>query len=84
MSLYQKAHLVPLRSGLTVAAPWITWSLMPSFGYGVTGAAPNRRWVFVSFSQNRAAGAAPSGPAPSGAVPSGAASASSSSRPRNG
>ena len=32
---YQKAHLVPTRSGLTVAAPWTTWSLIPSFGYGV-------------------------------------------------
>ena len=62
VTLYQKAHLVPLRSGLTVAAPWITWSLMPSLGYGVIGSAPYRRFRLVSFSQNNAAGAAPSGP----------------------
>src|SRR5262249_41797833 len=67
-------HLVPLRSGLTVGAPWITWLLMPSFGYGVTGAAPYRRSTFVSFSQNNAVGALPSGPA----------SASSSSCPSHG
>src|ERR1035438_3828400 len=47
---------------------------MPSFGYGVTGAAPNRRCTLVSFSQNSAAGAVPSGPGP----------AISSSGPRNG
>src|ERR1035438_8467066 len=47
---------------------------MPSFGYGVTGAAPNRRCVLVSFSQNSAAGAVPSGPGP----------AISSNWPRNG
>ena len=29
---YQNAHLVPVPTGLTVAAPWITWSLMPSLG----------------------------------------------------
>jgi hypothetical protein len=32
---------------------------MPSFGYGVAGAAPNRRAVFVSFSQNSGTGLAP-------------------------
>src|SRR6266516_451552 len=47
---------------------------MPSFGYGVTGAAPYRRLTLVSFSQNSSAGAEPSG-----AVP-----ASSSNGPRNG
>src|ERR1035438_9421444 len=47
---------------------------MPSFGYGVTGAAPNKRCVLVSFSQNNAAGPVPSGPGP----------AISSSGPRNG
>ena len=31
-SRYQAAALVPRRSGSTVAAPWITWSLMPSLG----------------------------------------------------
>ena len=61
---YQNAALVPVRSGLTVAAPLTTWSLMPSFGYGVDGAAPNRRWSFVSFSQNTAVGSVPSGPGP--------------------
>src|SRR5689334_2650863 len=47
---------------------------MPSFGYGVTGSVPNSRLVFVSFSQNKTAGAAPSGPQ----------SAISSSGPRAG
>ena len=32
VSVYQKAHLVPTRSGLTVGASWTTWSLMPSLG----------------------------------------------------
>ena len=36
---------------------------MPSFGYGVIGSPPDSRLVFVSFSQNRTPGAAPSGPA---------------------
>src|SRR5260370_38207728 len=74
VSRYQNAHLVPRRSGLTVAAPLITWSLMPSFGYGVTGAAPNSRAVLVSFSQNSGVGRGPSGPAParsSSSVPNG-------------
>ena len=61
---YQKAHLVPVRSGLTVAAPPITWSLMPSFGYGVSGAAPNSRATLVSFSQKSTVGPDPSGPFP--------------------
>src|SRR5215831_9519839 len=47
---------------------------MPSFGYGVTGAAPYRRLRLVSFSQNRRVGAAPSGALP----------ATSSRVPRNG
>jgi len=47
---------------------------MPSLGYGVTGSAPYSRARFVSFSQNKAIGAAPPGPS----------SASSSSCPRNG
>ena len=64
MTRYQKAHLVPVRSGLTVAAPLITWSLMPSFGYGVIGAAPYSRARFVSFSQNSVTGGVPSGPGP--------------------
>ena len=56
VSWYQNAHLVPVRSGLTVAAPLTTWSLMPSLGYGVSGAEPNSRWSLVSFSQNSAVG----------------------------
>ena len=61
---YQNAALVPVRSGFTVAFPLTTWSLMPSFGYGVNGAEPNSRWSFVSFSQNTAVGWVPSGPGP--------------------
>src|SRR5208283_6023683 len=71
---YQNAHLVPSPTGLTVAAPWITWSLMPSLGYGVTGAAPYNRARLVSFSQNSSCGPVPSGPA----------AAMSSRVPRNG
>jgi hypothetical protein len=74
VSRYQSAHLVPRWSGLTVGAPPITWSLMPSFGYGVAGAAPNRRLTLVSFSQNSGTGLLPSGPGP----------ASSSREPRKG
>ena len=74
MTWYQNAHLVPVRPGLTVGAPPITWSLMPSLGYGVSGAAPNSRARFVSFSQNSAVGCVPSGPGP----------AISSSSPTNG
>jgi hypothetical protein len=55
---------VPVRSGFTVAAPLTTWSLMPSFGYAVNGAAPYSRATFVSFSQNTAVGSVPSGPGP--------------------
>ena len=53
----------PRRSGLTVSAPETTWSLMPSFGYAVSGGPPYRRAVFVSLSQNTARGGTPSGPA---------------------
>ncbi len=74
MTWYQNAHLVPVRAGLTVGAPPTTWSLMPSFGYGVSGAAPYSRATFVSFSQNSAVGCVPSGPGP----------AISSSSPTNG
>ena len=35
---YHQAALVPSPAGLTVAAPETTWSLIPSFGYAVTGA----------------------------------------------
>ena len=53
---------MPKPSGLTVAAPETTWSLIPSFGYGVMASTPKTRAVFVSFSQNRASGAPSSGP----------------------
>ena len=33
VTAYQKAHLVPVRSGFTVGAPPMTWSLIPSLGY---------------------------------------------------
>ena len=49
---YQAAAFVPVRSGLTVAEPLMTWSLMPSFGKGVVAAVPKIRSAFVSFSQN--------------------------------
>ena len=52
----RRAPSCPARSGLTVAAPATTWSLMPSFGYGGAGAAPKRRSTFVSFSQNSSVG----------------------------
>ena len=57
-----------------MGAPLTTWSLIPSFGYGVIGSAPYRRFRLVSFSQNKATGSAPSGPE----------SASSSSDPSHG
>ena len=47
---------MPTPSGLTVAAPETTWSLIPSFGYGVVAAAPNTRGAFDSFSQRSALG----------------------------
>src|SRR5690242_18004598 len=50
--VYQNAHLVPCRSGLTVAAPLTTWSLMPSFGYDERPAVPQIRSLLVSLSQN--------------------------------
>jgi hypothetical protein len=53
---------VPTPSGLTVAAPETTWSLMPSFGYDVVAAEPKRRGAFVSFSQKSVSGSEPSGP----------------------
>jgi hypothetical protein len=70
----QNAHFVPRRSGLTVDAPVTAWSLILSLGYGVVPVTPYRRSLLVSFSQNNAVSAAPSGP--------GAASISRS--PRNG
>ena len=74
VTVYQNAHLVPVCCGFTVGAPPTTWSLMPSFGYGVTEGQPKSRWLLVSFSQNSGLGA----------VPSDAVAASSSSGPRNG
>ena len=59
---------MPTPSGLTVAAPSMTWSLMPSFGYGVIDGAPSMRGRFVSFSQNRSVGCVPSGPGPISSV----------------
>ena len=55
---------MPIPSGLTVGAPPTTWSLMPSFGYGVIGGTPSIRARFVSFSQNSSVGCVPSGPGP--------------------
>ena len=40
---YQGAAFVPTPSGLTVAAPPMTWSLIPSFGYGVIDGTPSIR-----------------------------------------
>jgi hypothetical protein len=39
-SRYHHAALVPVRSGLTVAAPDTTWSSIPSLGYGVALGVP--------------------------------------------
>ena len=65
MTRYQKAHLVPVPLRVDGGrARLITWSLMPSFGYGVAGAAPYSRATFVSFSQNSTVGGVPSGPGP--------------------
>ena len=47
-----------VRRGLTVGAPWTTWSPIPSFGKGEAFGAPNRRSVLVSLSQNRTSGVA--------------------------
>jgi hypothetical protein len=52
---------VPEPSGFTVAAPETTWSLIPSFGYGVDAAEPKTRGALDSFSQNNASGCATSG-----------------------
>ena len=41
-----------------------TWSLMASLGWAGPAGSPNRRAVFVSFSQNRATGSVPSGAGP--------------------
>jgi hypothetical protein len=71
---YHGEHLVPVRAGLTVAAPPTTWSPIPSFGYGVTGSLPNNSASLVSLSQKSSSGAVPSVPGP----------ASSSSSPANG
>ena len=38
------------------------WSLIPSFGNGVSASVPKTRAVFVSFSQNSVSGSDPSGP----------------------
>ena len=35
-----EAAFVPVEAGLTVAAPLTTWSLIPSFGNGLTDALP--------------------------------------------
>ena len=43
--------------GLTVAAPWTTWSLIPSFGYArCARRRPRAARAFVSLSQNSASG----------------------------
>src|SRR5207302_3277333 len=79
VSWYQNAHLVPVRAGLTVGAPLITWSPMPSLGYGVAHAVPYSRSVLVSFSQNSR-----TGPVVENWLPPGTAPAVSSISPRNG
>ena len=61
---YQADAFEPVCSGLTVAAPLTTWSLMPSLGHGVVGGWPKRRATLVSFSQNRSSGDVPSGAGP--------------------
>ncbi len=58
---YHHAAFVPVPPGFTDAAPATTWSPIPSLVNGVVGAAPKRRATFVSFSQNSARGAVPSG-----------------------
>src|SRR5438477_9345438 len=61
---YQNAILVPVPPGFTVGAPCTTWSLMPSFGYGVLGGDPKMRGKFVSFSQKSGVDSLPSGAGP--------------------
>ena len=61
---YQHAIFVPVLLGFTVGAPCTTWSLMPSFGYGVLAADPKKRGKFVSFSQKSRVGSVPSGAEP--------------------
>lgn len=60
MSRCRSAALVPTRSGFTVSAPWTTWSLIPSLGYGVVAGDPKTRGALVSFSQNKGSGDIPS------------------------
>src|SRR2546430_17385836 len=50
VSRYHSAAFVPVSSGFTVAAPWRTWSPIPSFGYGVEPFTPHRRGPLFSFS----------------------------------
>jgi hypothetical protein len=64
VSRYHAAAFVPVPSGLTVADPEITWSLIPSFGQRVVASDPKIRGAFVSFSQNSRSGGRPSGPGP--------------------
>src|SRR5439155_9814367 len=61
---YQHAIFVPVLLGCTVGAPCTTWSLMPSFGYGVLAADPKIRGKFVSFSQKSGVGWVPCGAGP--------------------
>ena len=53
-SSWRTAHFVPTWSGLTVALPWTTASLIPSFGNGDLFGDPNRRSLLVSLSQKSA------------------------------
>ena len=56
-SRYHGEAFVPTPSGLTVGAPPMTWSLIPSFGYGVIDGARRRSAArFVSFSQKSSVG----------------------------
>src|SRR5256885_17174316 len=50
---YQHAIFVPVLLGFTVGAPCTTWSLMPSFGYGVLAADPKKRGKFVRSEERR-------------------------------
>ena len=72
-SWYQSAALVPVASGLTVARPCTTWSLIPSLGYGSPGWLQSLS-VLLSLWQNTASGA----PSPRSAIgPSSGSRASS-------